>query len=132
MGKRPGKLVLSTKVSPPSYEFYQQTFREHAHAGGSYVLEAFPDIYRWSIHEFQGVFPEAERALIVRAFRGFDIVPGFAGEMLPARCRIVMESDESAFQDIDGDAFFAKIAALPKSLVMIVEIWASSEAEKQR
>ena len=71
-GKRPGKLVLSTKVSPPSYEFYQQTFREHAHAGGSYVLEAFPDIYRWSIHEFQGVFPEAERALIVRAFRGFQ------------------------------------------------------------
>jgi hypothetical protein len=130
-GKKPGKLVLSTKVTPQSYEFYQQTFRDHAHAGGSYVLDAFPDIYRWSIHEFQGIFPEAQRALIVRAFKGFCINPASAGAMLPARCRIVMESDEKASRGIDRDAFFAKMDALPKCLVMIIEIWASCEAGKR-
>ena len=62
------------------------------------MLEAFPDIYRWSIREFQGIFPEAEQALIVRAFKGFSIYPPSAEEILAARCRIVMESDEKAFR----------------------------------
>lgn len=91
------------------------------------MLEAFPDIYRWSIREFQGIFPEAEQALIVRAFKGFSIYPPSAEEILAARCRIVMESDEKAFRG-DRDVLLAKMEALPKCLVMIIEIWASCEA----
>jgi len=38
-----------------------------------------------------------------------------------------MESDEKAFRG-DRDVLLAKMEALPKCLVMIIEIWASCEA----
>ena len=41
-----------------------------------------------------------------------------------------MESDESAFQDINRDAFFAKIASSSQKPGHDLEIWASSEAKK--
>lgn len=93
-------------------------------------MDAFPDIYKWSIHEIEGLFSDAERDLIIHAFKGFSIAASSAGDMLSARCRIIMDADDRKIEEIKRDEFLAKIGALPKSLVMILEIWASREAKK--
>lgn len=124
------KTVLSGKVPVKTYEFYAEKFANRANSGAAYVLEAFHDIYRWTEHELVAIFSEEERNLIIDAFRGFSISPDAAGQMLTARCTVFLNSVDQKRRGIDRHKFFAKVRNLPKSVAMIVEIWAANEARE--
>jgi len=127
---------IAPKISDKSAEFYPQIF-SNLNAGATYVLDAFPVLYRRTLHDLRGTFTCSELMLMVDVFNSTFLTSHISGQHLDIQVAdgIALDALDKKWE-IDGPALNAKIAALPIFSAACLEIWANgfwySEASQNK
>ena len=113
------------RIGEQSAEFYKGLFQS-LNWGLEYTLDAFPALYRRTLHDMRGVFSRGELSLMIDVFNATALMPGLAGQHLDAQVADGIELDRLDEKwEIDGTALNNKIAALPIFARACLEIWAN-------
>ena len=116
--------TVSPKISPQSSTFYENHFPS-TNAGVTYVLEAFPAIWERTTYEAKRAFTRGEIRFMKKAFEGCEsLSPLSAGQLLISLCTHLAESsDEAEGMGVKWEALIAKLLAMPRCCLMMIEIW---------
>jgi hypothetical protein len=113
------------RIGEQSAEFYKSVFQS-LNWGLEYTLDAFPALYRRTLHDLRGKFSWGELSLIVDVFNATALMPQIAGQHLDAQVADGIDLDHLDQKwEIDGTALNAKISALPIFTAACLEIWAN-------
>lgn len=116
--------AISPKIRESAAEFYPDLFR-NLNAGATHTLEAFPVLYRRTLHEMRGRFSEGELSLMIDVFNGTWLTPDLAGQHLGVQC-----SDGIALDGLDEkwgvekDGFLDRVRTLTVFQAACLELWA--------
>lgn len=116
---------IGPRIEAKTKDFYTELFSS-VNAGASYILEAFPAIYRITLaRELKGVFTRPELMLVIDVCNGLMLTPGIAGQHLPANVSdgIALDGLDKKWE-IDGKALVAKLRGLSLAQLAIIEVWA--------
>lgn len=113
------------RIGEASAKFYQGVFSS-LNAGLEYTADAFPVLYRRTLHDLRGTFTRGELNLMSDIFNTTALTPQLAGQHLAATVADGIALDrQDAKWEIDGPALNAKIAALTIFQAACLEIWAN-------
>lgn len=127
MSKKP----TAPRIAPQSAEHYP-TLYPSLNAGLEYTLDAFPALYRRTLHGLKGRFEKAELLLILDVFNGLVLTPGLAGQQIG-----IQVSDGIALDKlnekwvVDGQMLEAKLEDLHIFDRACLEIWAAGYWKKE-
>jgi len=115
---------VSPKISPQSKSFYEKHFPS-TNAGVTYVLEAFPAIWERTAYEAKRAFTRGEMRFMKKAFEGCETLsPSSAGQLvISLGTHLAESSDEAERMGVKWEALIAKLLAMPRSSLMMMEIW---------
>jgi hypothetical protein len=95
-------------------------------AGCEYILNAWPALFRRTIHGLKREFERGELKLMVDIFNASILTPGIAGQHLIANCEDGIELDGLDKKwEIDKKKFLEKIHSLTIFEAACLEIWAN-------
>jgi hypothetical protein len=104
---------ISPRISLPAAKWLTDNF-ETLNAGGTYIMEAMPGLYRRTLHDLRGQFIRGELMLILDVMNGTVLTPGLAGQHLLANVRDGIDFDQLDQKwEIEGKALNEKWAAFP-------------------
>ena len=107
------KKITSPRIEQRSADFYPSVF-PNLHNGLCYVLEAFPEMYRWTLREMHGTFDRDELLNMLNATMNLELTPGMAGEhIIPAVRRYAARTPQ-----------ISKLETLTTCERTCIEIWA--------
>jgi hypothetical protein len=113
------------RIGDKSAEFYPGLFQS-LNWGLEYTLDAFPALYRRTLHDLKGKFSRGELCLMIDVFNATALTPQLAGQQIGANVADGIELDHLDEKwEIDGDALNAKIDALTIFEASCLEIWAN-------
>jgi|GEM_PF-5836676 hypothetical protein len=117
-------MTVSPKISPQSKSFYEKHFPS-TNAGVTYVLDAFPAIWERTAYEAKRAFTRGEMRFIKKAFESCEsLSPSSAGQLIISLCTHLAESsDEAEGMGVKWETLVAKLLAMPRSSLMMMEIW---------
>lgn len=120
-----GKTSTAPRIGDKSAEFYTGHF-PNLNAGMEYCGDAWPVLYRQTMHNLAGRFTRGELMLIVDVFNSTALTPGLAGQQLGIHVADGIAIDRLADKwEIEGSALNAKIAGLTICEAACLEIWAN-------
>jgi len=127
-----GKVTVAPRIRVETKEFYAEHFHT-PHSGIAFVIESFPDIYRWTLRDVLKLFSSNEQRFIKEAMKDAELDPNTAGELIIPRCRKLVElySGERRFQ-VAWDDLEKKLESLPRCFGIVLEIWACSAHRDQK
>ena len=113
------------RIGDKSAEFYPGLFQS-LNWGLEFTLDAFPALYRRTLHGLKGRFRQGELCLMVDVFNATTLTPQLAGQHLDVSVAdgIALDALDKKWE-IDGAALNAKIAALSIFEAACLEIWAN-------
>jgi len=118
---------IAPQISETAAEFYPHHFRS-LNFGATYVLEAFPILYRRALYGLRGLFDEPELKLMIDVFEAAgwaDLTVGLAGRRLAIQCRDGMEIHGLDKKwGVDKDEFSKKLEGLTIFQAACLEVWA--------
>jgi hypothetical protein len=94
-------------------------------AGGEYLLDSLPQLYRRAMHQLRGRFSIGELSLMLDVMNGAWLTPQPTGHHLAANVSdgIALDRLDQKWS-IDGPAFNAKLRELDPFTLACLEIWA--------
>ncbi|MDD2657214.1 MAG: hypothetical protein PHD04_00950 [Candidatus Pacebacteria bacterium] len=115
----------SPRISETSAKFYPSVFPSR-NAGLEYTADAFPALYRHTLHDLKGSFTRGELMLMIDVFNSTALTPIMAGQQLDIQVAdgIALDHLDEKWK-IDGAALNAKIAGLSIFQSACLEIWAN-------
>ena len=120
-----GRTSTAPRIGDPAADFYRGHF-SNLNAGLEYTADAFPALYRRTLHGLRGRFTRGELMLMVDVFNATALVPGMAGQHLGANVADGISLDRLDQKwEIDGEDLNAKISALTIFEAAVLEIWAN-------
>jgi hypothetical protein len=98
---------------------------ENKTAGGEYVLDSLPLLYRRTIHGLCGKFDPGELSLMLDVMNGTFLTPQSAGHHLTVNVSdgIALDRLDQKWE-IDGPALNAKLQSLDAFSLFCLEVWA--------
>ena len=119
------KKATAPRIDSKAAEFYPGVFSS-LNAGMIYVIEAFPDVYRRTLHGLRGQFARGELMLLIDVFNATMLTPGHAGQHLLIQVEDGIDLDklDEKWGVTKGD-LVAKIERLPLFSLACLEIWAN-------
>ena len=121
------KKSLTARVSAETADHYNQNW-PNSHQGICYVLEAWPVLYRRTLHELRGVFTRHELMLILDVHRGLILTSGLAGQHLAAEVQDGIDLEGMAEKwklPNAGRDLTEKLATLTTGEKIVLEVWAT-------
>lgn len=119
------KKQIGPRIPESAHDWYAANFAT-ANAGASYILEAFPALYRATlVRELRGKLTKPELMLILDACNGLILTSKFAGQHLILEVTDGIELnglDEK--WDVYDAALIDKLRALTIFQLAVLEIWA--------
>lgn len=113
------------RIGEQSAKFYTSVFQS-LNWGLEFTADAFPVLYRRTLHDLKGRFTRGELSLMIDVFNATALMPGLAGQHLDANVADGIDLDRLDEKwKIDGAALNAKIAALTIFQAACLEIWAN-------
>lgn len=112
-------------ISDTAAEFYPTLFPS-LHFGATYVLNAFPRLYRRTLHDLRGIFSENELSLILESMNSAILSPHSAGYHIAGNVAdgIALDHRDKKWQ-VDGQALSEKLAVLSPFQLACLELWAN-------
>ncbi len=117
--------LTAPRIGEQAAKFYPSVFSS-LNAGMEYTADAFPVLYRKTLHDLRGMFSDGELSLIIDVFNGLILTPGRAGQQIG-----LSVADGIALDRLDEklgvgpEALNKKISALPVFSRACLEIWAN-------
>jgi hypothetical protein len=113
------------RIGEQSAKFYPSVFSS-LNAGQEYTADAFPVLYRRTLHDLRGTFSRGELMLMIDVFNATALMPALAGQHIGATVADGIDLDHLDQKwEIDGAALNTKIAALSIFQAACLEIWAN-------
>ena len=120
------------RIGEQSAKFYPGLFSS-LNAGLEYTADAFPALYRRTLHDLRGTFSRGELMLMIDIFNATALTPQLAGQHLAASVSDGIAWDRLDQKwEIDGAALNAKIADLTIFACACLEIWANGFWYRQK
>jgi hypothetical protein len=118
-----GITKTSPRINDKSAEIYKTIFG-NVNAGMEYLGDAFPQLYKITLHVLKGRFVRGELMLMIDVNNGLILTAGMAGQHLDAQVSdgIALDHLDEKWE-IDGDALNKKIAALTIFESACLELW---------
>jgi hypothetical protein len=119
------KKQIGPRVGEAAHDWYAAHFG-NPNAGASYILEAFPALYRATmIRELRGKFTRPELMLILEVCNGLLLTPGIAGQhlVLSVHDGIELNGLDEKWQ-VDREQITAKLSTMTVAHLVVMEIWA--------
>ena len=117
--------AISPKINDSTAEFYPGLFRS-LNGGAVYALEAFPTLYRRTLHEMKGMFAKEELSLTIDVFNSTALTPGMAGQHIDAQVEDGIDLDHLDKKwDVDRDKILWTLHARTAFQKACLEIWAN-------
>jgi hypothetical protein len=119
------KTKTAPRIGDKSAEFYTGHFSS-LNAGMEYTADAFPALYRRTMHALRGRFSRGELMLMLDVFNATALTPGIAGQQIDANVAdgIAMDRLDEKWE-IDGNALNLKIRGLTFFESACLEIWSN-------
>lgn len=114
---------ITCRIADQTAEWLQNHF-DNRTAGGEYVLDAFPTLYRRCLHALRGKFDRGELMLVLDVLNGHFLTPGLVGQALELECAdgIALNALDRKWK-IDRDVFLGKVASLTVFERSCLEVW---------
>lgn len=117
---------LGPRISESAEKWLTENF-ETKNAGGEFVLEAFPALYKRGLAELRGKFSGNELALLVDTFNSTMIYPPHVGQSVELCAADSMDLDGTdAKWGVEREVFLEKLAALTFFEKACLEIFVKS------
>lgn len=118
-----GITKTAPRISDKSAELYKTVFGS-INAGMEYIGDAFPQLYRLTLHALKGQFSRGELLLMIDVNNGLWLLPGMAGQHLSAQVAdgIALDRLDEKW-GIDDDALNTKISSLSTFEAACLELW---------
>ena len=113
----------SPMIDDKCADFYKTTWGS-VNAGTTYVLDAFPALYKRTLEDLKGRFSREELLLMIDVNNGLWLTPRIAGQHMDAQVSdgIALDHLDEKWE-IDGDALNKKVADLSIFEAACLEIW---------
>lgn len=113
----------SPEITEKSAEFYKTTWGS-VNGGTTYILDAFPGLYKRTLHDLKGRFTRKELMLMIDVNNGLWLTPGISGQHMSAQVSdgIALDRIDEKWE-IDGDTLNKKVADLSIFEAACLEIW---------
>jgi len=118
-----GRKSTSPEITEKSADFYKTTWGS-VNSGTTYILDAFPSLYKHTMHELKGRFSREELLLMIDVNNGLWLTPGISGQHMSAQVPdgIALDHLDEKWE-FDGDALNKKIDSLSIVEAACLEIW---------
>jgi hypothetical protein len=104
--------------------FFYSSLGGSLNAAAEYVLQAFPGLYRRTLHDMRGRFARAELLLMVDVCNGLWLTPGFAGQHMEAQVTDGIDLDALDKKwGVEKKTILGKLAALSTWEAACLEMW---------
>ena len=110
------KKITSPRIEQRAADWYPTVF-PNLHNGLVYILEVFPQMYRWTLREMQGTFEHEELLGIISATVNMELSPSMAGEH-------IIPAVKNFFGSTPAHDLIAKFQTLTTCERVCLEIWA--------
>jgi len=125
------KQNIGPRISAAAKDFYAGHFSS-VNAGASYVLEAWPGLYRATMIEMRGLFSRNELMLFLDVSNGRVLTSGMAGYHLLADVFHAVNLDGSGLRwGIDKTELLAKLSGLLRFQIAVLELWAQESWRRE-
>jgi len=116
-------IKVAPRITDKSAEFYRQT-GGNLNAGVEYILEAIPDLYRYTLHTLKGRFTRGELMLMIDVNNGLILTPRIAGQHLGIQVAdgIALDYLDGKWE-IDGEELNKKVSNLSLFEAACLELW---------
>ena len=115
---------LTPPISEKIAEFYVTHFK-NINNGGTYVLSAFPTLYKRALNEIKGKFAAEELCLIIDVFNATILTPQLAGQHLVPKVEDGIALDGLAEKwEVNAEPHLDKLRNLHHLQATALEIWA--------
>lgn len=113
----------SPMIDDKCADFYKMTWGS-VNAGTTYVLDAFPALYKRTLEDLKGRFSREELLLMIDVNNGLWLTPRIAGQHMDAQVSdgIALDHLDEKWE-IDGDVLNKKVADLSIFEAACLEIW---------
>jgi hypothetical protein len=119
------KTTTGPRITDQSLAFYPTIFSS-THTGLQHVLEAYPVLYKKTMHDLKGQFTKGELSLIIDVFNAKDLMPQRSGQHIVSSVTDGIELDHlDGKWDIDGQLLIGKLSALTIFQASCMEVWAN-------
>ena len=116
---------VAPKILDNAAEFYPTIFPS-LNAGCTFILDAFPPLYRRTMREIKGLFTANELNLILDVLNGQMMTPTIAGVVLYQQCIDGMDLDSLDDKwNIDAGSFIKSLEKLTIHQSACIELWAA-------
>jgi hypothetical protein len=120
------KKNIGPRISAQAEKYYTDNF-DSLNKGATYVLEAWPVLYRRTLAELKGRFVRGELCLMIDVSNGLFLTSSIAGEHLEIQCVDGMALDGLDEKwEIDRAEFTGKLTSLTLWQSAVLEVWARS------
>lgn len=118
-----GITKTAPRISDKSATLYKSIFG-NPNAGMEYIGDAFPALYRHTLHDMRGKFTRGELMLMIDVMNGTWLTPGMAGQHLNANVSdgIALDGLDEKW-GIDGVKLNQKIGGLSIFETACLELW---------
>ncbi len=129
-------VAIAPKIMSDASDWLQQFFPT-LNAGATFVLNAFPSFYQYSLNEMRGRFSRGELGMILDVLNGHDMVlssyqisPSLIGHHLVLEIadsfRIYPGSYEKQWEIDDPRGFIERLKSLTMFQKICIELWAAA------
>lgn len=117
---------IGPKITEQAYNWLGSVFRT-PNQGATYLLDAFPTLYKKTLFEIKDLFSSGELKSILDAFNSTILTPGLAGQHIQAQLEdaINLDNIHSKWQ-FEPQEFIKKISGLTAFQKAALEIWATA------
>ena len=135
--ERRGKKAVAPKIDEAAAQFYSETF-DTLNQGATWVMEAFPRLYRVCLSEMRGVFTAGELGMIIDVLNSLITLFSYAGASMSGNHIGLSISDTFELYpgvyerkwDVVPDVLNNKIASLSNFERTCIELWGASFWER--
>lgn len=114
---------IAPNISDQSAQFYLDHFR-NLNAGSTFILDAFPTIYKREIATVKGIFTRGELCLMIDCFNGLLLTPQLIGQHIELQVIDSINLDHTDEKwGIAKAEIINKIAGLSFFEKVCLEIW---------
>jgi len=120
------KLNIGPRISETTAQWLEATFSSR-NAGAEIVLEAFPALYKRSLHKTLQELTPGEKFLLIDLHNAYAVTPIHLGQGVDLQVRDGIDIDRLDKKwGVDKTAFLEKLEALHPFDLACLELWATA------
>jgi len=130
--KSTDRIAIGPKITPQCQELLLSIW-DRPGTGASYILDAFPGLYRRTLEEIKGVFTREELMLMIDCMNGTLLTGWIAGDHVNANAvdGIAMDRLDEKWE-VDREAFTEKFKSTTIFQRACLELWIQAFWRKYR